>query len=119
MVRKRQLSHKRAYFSTGTQSEAEISNLVVVTKEFTENLAIKHGLDVEDPSDRNKIMTNLMSMILVVVDRRDMRVRFYYHGLRNSSSMGVNDIRIANRKQSGPDLMDIFAAFKEGAPPRF
>ena len=118
-VRSRQLGHKRAGLFSGSTSVAEISNLVVISKETAEMIQAKHGLDVTDFSDRAKIMGNLQSMILVVVDRMNLRVHFYYHGVRNGSSMGVNDIRIANRKQSGPDLMDIFNQLKEGNAPRY
>lgn len=118
-VRKRQLGHKRAGIMSGTASVAEASNLVVVSNEFTEQLQARHGLDIDDFGDRSKIMDSMQCMIFTVVDRLNMRVKFYYSGLRNASSMGVNDIRIANRKSNGPDIMDIFAALKEGAPPRF
>ena len=118
-VRRRQLGHKRAGLFSGSTSVAEISNLVVLSKETTEMIQAKHGLDVTDSGDRDKIMNNMQAMILVVVDRMNLRVHFYYHGIRNGSSMGVNDIRIANRKQNGPDLMDIFNQLKEGNAVRY
>lgn len=118
-VRKRQLGHKRAGLMSGTASAAEASNLVVISSELAEQMQARHGLDVDDFGDRSKVMENMQAMILTVVDRLNMRVKFYYAGLRNPSSMGINDIRIANRKSNGPDIMDIFAALKEGAPPRF
>lgn len=118
-VNKRRMGHKRAGLFSGVASAAEASNLVILSREFTEELQARHGLDIEDAKDRQKIMDNMLAMIIAVVDRRDLRVKFFYAGMNKGSSMGINDIRISNRKQSGPDLMDIFAAIKEGAPPRY
>lgn len=113
-VRKRQLNHKRAGLLTGQASKAELSNLVVISKEFADSLIVKHGLDVTDSRDRSKIMQNMQAMILTVVDRMNLRVQFYFIDYAKGASMGINDIRIANRKSNGPDLMDLLSSFKEG-----
>lgn len=118
-VRARQLAHKRAGITSGNASAAEASNLVVLSSELCNDIQARLGLDIDDFADRTKIFENLNAMIVVRVDRMNLRVTFFYDGIRQSSSMGVNDIRIANKKQGGPDIMDIFSALKEGSAPRY
>ena len=118
-VRSRQLAHKRAGLASGSASAAEASNLVVLSSELCNDIQSRLGLDIDDFADRNKIFENLNAMIVVRVDRMNLRVTFFYDGVRQASSMGVNDIRISNKKQGGPDIMDIFSALKEGSAPRY
>lgn len=118
-VRSRQLAHKSAGIASGNTSAAEASNLVVLSSELCNDIQARLGLDINDFADRTKIFENLNAMIIVRVDRLNMRVTFFYDGIRQHSSMGVNDIRISNKKQGGPDIMDIFSALKEGSAPRY
>lgn len=118
-VRARQLAHKRAGIATGVASVAEASNIVVLSSETCNDIQARFGLDINDYADRAKIFDNLNAMIVVRVDRMNQRVAFFYDGVKNGSSMGVNDIRISNKKSGGPDVMDIFNALKEGNAPRY
>lgn len=118
-VRSRQLAHKRAAISSGNSSLAEASNLVVLSSETCADIQARYGLDIDDFADRTKMFENLNAMIIVRVDRLNMRVKFYYDGIRAASSMGVNDIRVANKKSGGPDVMDIFDALKKGNAPMY
>lgn len=118
-LRSRQLGHKRAGMITGNASMAEASTLVVLSSEFCDEVQARFGLDIDNFQDRCKMFESLTAMIVVRVDRLNLRVTFFYDGVKTGSSMGVNDIRIANKKQGGPDIMDIFTALKEGSAPRF
>jgi hypothetical protein len=118
-VRSRVLAHKRAGLATGQQSAAEASNICVLSSELCNDIQSRYGLDIDDFGDRSKIFENLNAMLIVRVDRNNLRVTFFHDGIRAASAMGVNDIRIANKKQGGPDVMDIFNALKEGNAPRY
>ena len=79
---------------------------------------MQFGYDIDNFSHREKIFENTAAMIIAVIDPNYERVVFYHNGLRQSSSLGIRDIKVAN-KGSGPNIMDIFQAYKEGAAPRF
>lgn len=117
-VRRRQSQHKKAGMLSGQASAAEASNLYVISKASAENLAMQFGYDIDNFSHREKIFENTAAMIIAVIDPNYERVVFYHNGLRQSSSLGIRDIKVAN-KGSGPNIMDIFQAYKEGAAPRF
>lgn len=117
-VRRRQAQHKKAGMLSGRASGAEASNLYVISKTSADELALKFGYDIDNFSHREKIFENTSAMIIAVIDPNYERVSFYHNGLRQSSSLGIRDIKVAN-KGSGPNIMDIFQAYKEGAAPRF
>lgn len=117
-VRRRQQQHKKAGMLSGRASAAEASNLYVISKNSIDNLAMQFGYDIDNFSHREKIFENTAAMIIAVVDPDYERVTFYHNGLRQSSSLGIRDIKVAN-KGTGPNIMDIFQAYKEGAAPRF
>lgn len=117
-VRRRQAQHKKAGMLSGRASAAEASNLYVISKASADDLAMKFGYDIDNFTHREKIFENTAAMIIAVVDPNYERVSFYHNGLRQSSSLGIRDIKVAN-KGSGPNIMDIFQAYKEGAAPRF
>lgn len=117
-VRRRQQQHKKAGMLSGRASAAEASNLYVISKASADELSLKFGYDIDNFSHREKIFENTSAMIIAVVDPDYERVAFYHNGLRQSSSLGIRDIKVAN-KGSGPNIMDIFQAYKEGAAPRF
>ena len=117
-VRRRQLAHKKAGVLTGQASAAEASNLYIISKDTAQDIADRFGLDIDNFSHRCKIFENTTAMIIVVIDREYERVTFYHEGLRQSTNLGINDIKSAN-KNTGPNVMDIFQAYKEGAAPRY
>lgn len=117
-VRRRQMQHKKAGLLTGKASLAEASNLYVISKDAADQLASNFGYDIDSFSQREKIFENTSAMIIAVVDPEFERVTFYHNGLRQSTNLGIRDIKIAN-KNTGPNVMDIFQAYKEGAAPRF
>lgn len=117
-VRRRQTQHKMAGILTGKASAAEASNIYIISKETADEIEGRFGLDIDNFSHRTKIFENTTAIMIIVVDRDYQRVTFYHDGLRQSSNLGINDIKSAN-KNGGPNVMDIFQAYKEGAAPRY
>lgn len=117
-VRRRQLQHKKAGAISGQASAAEASNLYIISKETAQAIEDQFGLSIDNFNHRAQIFENTTAMIIVVIDRDFERVTFYHEGLRQSTNLGVRDIKGAN-KNAGPNVMDIFQAYKEGAAPRY
>lgn len=117
-VRRRQLQHKKAGMLSGKASAAEASNLYIISKETADEIESSFGLMIDNFSHREKIFANTTAMIIVVIDRDYERITFYHDGLRQSTNLGKDAIKSAN-KSGGPNVMDIFQAYKEGAAPRY
>ena len=117
-IAKRAKNSKLASFFSKNPSLAEASNIVVISEETAMQLRVKHNLNLDNFKDRQKIFDKTYAMILVVIDRNYERVNMYHYGISASTSVGLRDIKVAN-KGSGPNIMEVLAAFKGGNAPVF
>ena len=117
-IAKRAKNSRLASFFSKNPSLAEASNIVVISEETAMQLRIKHNLNLDNFKDRQKIFDKTYAMILVVIDRNYERVNMYHYGISASTSVGLRDIKVAN-KGSGPDIMEVLTAFKGGNAPVF
>ena len=117
-IAKRAKNSKLASFFSKNPSLAEASNIVVISEETAMQLRVKHNLNLDNFKDRQKIFDKTYAMILVVIDRNYERVNMYHYGISTSTSVGLRDIKIAN-KGTGPNIMEVLAAFKGGNAPVF
>ena len=117
-IAKRAKNSKLASFFSKNPSLAEASNIVIISEETAMQLRVKHNLNLDNFKDRQKIFDKTYAMILVVIDRNYERVNMYHYGISASTSVGLRDIKVAN-KGSGPNIMEVLAAFKGGNAPVF
>ena len=117
-IAKRAKNSKLASFFSKNPSLAEASNIVVISEETAMQLRVKHNLNLDNFKDRQKIFDKTYAMILVVIDRNYERVNMYHYGISTSTSVGLRDIKVAN-KGSGPNIMEVLTAFKGGNAPVF
>ena len=117
-IAKRAKNSRLASFFSKNPSLAEASNIVVISEETAMQLRIKHNLNLDNFKDRQKIFDKTYAMILVVIDRNYERVNMYHYGISASTSVGLRDIKVAN-KGSGPNIMEVLTAFKGGNAPVF
>lgn len=112
-ISQRASKHKRAGVFDDSPSLASASNLFVISEAVAANLESKLGGKLSSPKIRDKIFSAGYGMIIVVIDREWERVTFYHRGLASSTTMGIRDIKAAN-KNSGPDIMDMMKAYSAG-----
>ena len=117
-IEKRAKNNKLASFFSKNPSLAEASNIVVISEETAMQLRIKHNLNLHNFKDRQSVFDKTYAMILVIIDRNYERINMYHYGISTGTSVGLRDIRIANKK-NGPDIMEILTAFKGGSAPIF
>lgn len=117
-IEKRAKNNKLASFFSKNPSLAEASNIVVISEETAMQLRIKHNLNLHNFKDRQSVFDKTYAMILVIIDRNYERINMYHYGISAGTSVGLRDIRIANKK-NGPDIMEILTAFKGGSAPIF
>lgn len=115
---KRANNSKLASFFSKNPSLAEASNIVVISEETALQLRVKHNLNLDNFRDRQKIFDKTYAMIIVVIDRNYERINMFHYGISQGTSVGLRDIKIAN-KNTGPNIMEILAAFKGGNAPVF
>lgn len=117
-IERRAKNSKLASFFSKNPSLAEASNIVVISEETAMQLRVKHNLNLDNFKDRQRIFDKTYAMILVVIDRNYERINMYHYGINSVTSLGLRDIKIAN-KSGGPDIMEVLSAFKGGSAPLF
>ncbi len=97
-------------------SMATASNMYIISEATASAIKRTSGVDLSSFSQRQKLFEETYAMILVIIDRDYQRVSFYHDGIKLPTTVGVRDLRNAN-KNSGPNIMDILSAYKQGAAP--
>ena len=117
-ISRRAKNSKLASFFSKNPSLAEASNIIVVSEETAMQLRVKHSLNLASFKDRQRIFDQTYGMILVVIDRNYERINMYHYGIAAGTSVGLRDIKVAN-KSGGPDILEVLSAFKSGSAPMF
>lgn len=103
---------------TKRPSVASSSNMYVISEETARRLKAQMRIDINNFAQRQAMFDNTYTMILVVIDREYQRINFYHDGVRAPTSLGLRDIKNAN-KGDGPSIMDIYSALRQGQSPSF
>lgn len=103
-------------FNGGDLNMATASNLYVISKNTQEQLEEKLGGKLSSVKIREHLFKSGYMMILAIIDPMYERVTFYHRGINTATSVGIRDIKIAN-KGSGPDIGDILKAYQLGNSP--
>lgn len=96
---------------------ASASNLFVISEAGQAAIEQKLSSKLSNFKTREMLFKSGYMMILVVVDRTWERVTFYHRGIAAGTSVGIKDIKAAN-KGSGPDISDILKAYMLGNSPK-
>lgn len=113
-ISQRASKHKRTGVFDDSPSLASASNLFVISEAVAANIESKLGGKLSSPKIRDKIFSAGYGMIIVVIDREWERITFYHRGLATSTTMGIRDIKAANKGSNGPDIMDMMKAYSAG-----
>lgn len=97
-------------------SAATASNLYVLSEATVAAIKRSSGMDMTKFDHRQKLFAETYAMVIAVIDRDYQRISFYHDGIRMPTSVGLRDIRNSN-KNSGPSIMDILSAYKQGQTP--
>lgn len=97
-------------------SVATSSNLYVISSDTAAAIRRTSGVDLTNFGQRQKLFEETYAMILVIIDREYQRINFYHDGISKPTSVGLRDIKASN-KDSGPSIMDVLSAYKQGQAP--
>lgn len=117
-IQRRAKNSKLAGFFSLNPSLAEASNIVVMSENTSNLLKLKSNLNINNFRDRQKIFDKTYAMIMVHIDRNYERINFFHYGIQTSTSVGLRDLKVAN-KGNNTNIMDILNAFKKGDAPTF
>lgn len=111
-------NNKIAAVMSKSSSLAAASNLYVISEQTAAELHARHGINIDNFNSRQKMFEKISGMIIVVIDREYERINFFHRDMRLPSSVGIADMKVAN-KNTGLNINDILNAYKKGETPIF
>lgn len=115
-IAQRNNNNRAASLITKQRSMAGASNIFIMTKETALDIRLKHSIDINKVGDRRRMFEQTSAIMMVVIDRDAERVKFFTDGQDTAADYGIREIKMSNGG-SGPDLTDIFKAYKASENP--
>jgi len=112
-ILERRRNNVAASISSGNQSLATGSNLIVISEKTATLLARRDGIKLDHFKTREKIFNSSYAMVIVVMDSVNNRVTYYHSGVKTPTTLSFNELKTAN-KGSGMDIESILKSFQLG-----
>ena len=103
---------------SGEPSVAACSSIAVITEETATRLELALDKELDDFKARQRIFAAGGYMMLVVIDRNNDRITFYYQNIVKSNTVRPDDIKNA-KSGGGNNISEILTAFRNASAPVF
>lgn len=113
---RRSNNSKMSFMFTKKLNLATASNIYIISEQTQSEIENKLGGKLSSVKVREALFESGYMMILVIIDRSWERVTFYHRGIALPTTLGIKDIKNAN-KGSGPDIGEILKAYQMGSNP--
>lgn len=100
----------------GNLSVNNASSVFVISQETVDAMEPELGGSLEDFEVRQRLFSDTLTMIIVVVDRRWETVTFYHRGLRRYTELNLRDLAKGG-KGSNLDVTEVIRAYQAGNAP--
>ena len=115
-VVKNQNNHLKASMTSGNQSMAACSNIVIISSATEKRIARELNGRLSSPRVRNVIFDTSYLMLLVVVDEDFNQVTIYTRGIDTPTKASFRDLK-SYEKNKGPDITEILATYVKATAP--
>lgn len=115
---RRRRSNQAASMATMKASAGTSSNILVISKATAAEIERKYGMSIGNAKSREQMIAHTSAMLLAVVDPDYETVKFYYKSIPLPTELTFRDLKASNKK-TGPDIMEILAAFNQLKAPTF
>lgn len=115
-LNRRRAMNSAAALASGTPSIGSASAMVVIDRETALELERANLGQLSDVKFRNKIFYDSLTMLMVVVDRDREIVTIYTRDIQLPSRHSLRELKSSN-KGGGPDIGELYKAFRAGMTP--
>lgn len=102
---------------SGNPSVATASSIFVMTTETAKELERKMRGRLSNFRDREKMLKEMLGMMIFVVDPDWEQITIYHRSIENATEVSVKEIRRGNKNGKGPDIAEILEAFRSSKSP--
>lgn len=114
---KRRRKSLAAGLTSNRMSLAAASNIYVMTSETENEVSRLMKGSFERARDRNELMHETRAMMFVVIDSEWEQVSIYTRDLDEPIELSVREIRRSNKKNDGPDILEVLNAMRQSRAP--
>ena len=103
----------------GSNNHNIANSMIVVSKSKMDRICRDHALKLENYAQRQKLMSSLMTLILVVYDPRYETIDLFLNGIQNYGQYSAKMVEGATKKDDGIDLKQLMTLIAAGSAPKF
>lgn len=94
------------------------NNLIITTADVIRTVERAHRGKITNQRIRDRIFNDMGIMIMIIVDKEDEFVKFYYRGMRLPTDVPIKSLKRVSSK-GGPDIGDILKSMMSNSSPTF
>jgi len=114
----RRTKNRIAGIFSGEPSVNNASAMVVMSKLTQRQTEKAMNGRIDKFRDRERMFSNTMTMIVMVIDTEWEQVTLYHRGIEEPTNLSVKELKSVN-KGTGPDVGEILKAYQLGNSPQF
>ena len=95
------------------------NSMIVISKARMDRICRDNAIKLENFQQRQKLMSTLMTLLLVVYDPRYETIDLFMNGIQNYGQYNSKMVEAATKKDDGVDLKQLMTLIAAGSAPKF
>lgn len=95
------------------------NSIILISKQRMDRICRDNGIKLENFQQRQKLMSSLMSLMIVVYDPNYETVDLFLNGIQNYGQYSAKMVESATKKDDGVDLKQLMTLIAAGSAPKF
>ena len=105
--------------NTAVTNHNSANSMIVISKQTMDRICRDNAIKLENFQQRQKLMSTLMSLMLVVYDPRYETIDLFMNGIQNYGQYNSKMVEAATKKDDGVDLKQVMTLIAAGSAPKF
>ena len=95
------------------------NSMIVISRSRMDRICRDNAIKLENFQQRQKLMSSLMTLLLVVYDPRYETIDLFMNGIQNYGQYNSKMVEAATKKDDGVDLKQLMTLIAAGSAPKF
>ena len=112
-IQKRRRNGRWNAYASGASQVGASNNVIIVSRDVIKRVEREHRGRITNQRVRNRIFEDMGIMVMVIVDKEEEFVTFYYRNVRLPTDIPIKSLKRVSDK-NGPDIGDILKSLMQG-----
>jgi hypothetical protein len=95
------------------------NSMILISKQRMDRICRDNGIKLENFQQRQKLMSELMTLMIVVYDPSYETIDLFMNGIQNYGQYNAKMVEAATKKDDGVDLKQVMTLIAAGSAPKF